>query len=85
MPTVTFDRYEAFVPPLPEHQAQARHMKSGQRCLHFRFDAVAGPYEIVAHCRCDWEWRVSLHAGHTAVKKCRRENWFRELEAINKM
>ncbi|KAH7707915.1 hypothetical protein AAVH_24833 [Aphelenchoides avenae] len=83
MPTVTFDRYEAFVPPLPEHLAHSRHVKDRHPCLHFRFGAATGSYEIVVQSRCDWEWRVSLRGGHSAVKECRRETWFRELEEIN--
>ncbi|KAH7707913.1 hypothetical protein AAVH_24831 [Aphelenchoides avenae] len=53
MPTVTFYRYEDFVPPLPEHLAHSRHVKDRHPCLHFRFDAPAGPYEIVAQSRGD--------------------------------
>lgn len=58
MPTVTFYRYDDFVPPLPK--AQACHKKAGRRCLHFRLHAAAGPYEIVAQSLGSQMWKVSL-------------------------
>ncbi|KAH7716253.1 hypothetical protein AAVH_16304, partial [Aphelenchoides avenae] len=67
MPTITFYNYEPFVPPLPEHLAQARHLKDGRRCLHFRFVAAAGPYEIVAQSRGGQQWKVMLRGGHSAA------------------
>ncbi|KAH7676156.1 hypothetical protein AAVH_41935, partial [Aphelenchoides avenae] len=86
VPTVIFNRYRDFVPPLPEHLSQARHMKDGRPCLHFRLDALAGPYEIVAQSRGNQQWKVTLRGGHSAVphcaKMCRRENWFRALEEV---
>ncbi|KAH7707912.1 hypothetical protein AAVH_24830 [Aphelenchoides avenae] len=83
MPSITFYRSRDFVPPLPEHLAQARHMKDGHRCLHFRFHAADGPYEIVAHSRGGPAWRVSMRGGHTPLPGiCRGEMWFRELEEL---
>ncbi|KAH7697188.1 hypothetical protein AAVH_35731 [Aphelenchoides avenae] len=80
MPTLTFYRYTDFAPPLPK--AQARHMKYGRRCLHFRFHATAGPYEIIAQSLGNRMWKVSLRGGHSAVRRCsymfRREHRWSE-------
>lgn len=88
MPTLIFTYYyRDFVPALPEHLAQEHRGEDGRRCLHFRFEDAAGPYEIVAQRRSEHQWRVTLRGGHSAVPHCgkmrRRENWFRELEETN--